>query len=467
MSSNKTIYCQIIEPYVNYGLEHFKKKYGFKVTDNYLNADIYIGYSIPDNCNSSIQVLLFPTVLDKICHLTVQNETIPLLKKPIKQRGDNLWGSVTDENETYFCIQLVKNRIIFGFDIFEEIGRILAGKYDELFLLKDEVGEKLKNIPVVDVLEKALLSMFNLILPDTNNLYHFTWPDNHKFALILTHDVDRVYKTYQYLPSIINSIKKGKLSELSYHVKNLFFKHGQLNPYWTFETIDELEYSLGVKSSYYFLNEKGRLNPLSLQSWILFRGIYNIENSSIKNLINKLDRAGFEIGLHGSYYSFDNFELLKYEKNILEMIVNKKVSGIRQHYLNYKISVTPNIHHKVGFDYDTTIGFKPDDGVGFRRGTCFPFRIMLPDLRISNLWEFPLIIMDGALDAKATIEDCVQLIDQVEKYHGVLTILWHTNRFNNREYPTMINIYKEIIQIAKSKDAWNSTAHEICSWLNK
>lgn len=462
-----TLYSALQEPYAKYGLEHFLKKYGFEVTAPQQKADVHIGYSPSEDSNSRVQIVLIPDAQDKTCYINIIGETISIFKKPVQTSGEHVLGTVKCENEEYSCLSVSNNIITIGFNIFEEIGRILAGYYDSFFVAKDELGKALRVVPVVDVLEDALFSAISQVLPNASSCHRFKWPDDHKFALVLTHDVDRIYKTYQYLPSLINSIKKLNVADLGYHLKNLLFRHGKSNPYWTFEIICKIESDLGVKSTYYFLNEKGKHNPFSPQSWILYRGVYNIENQQVREAIIKLAKAGFEIGVHGSYNSYSNLELLQSEKRILESIINSEITGIRQHYLNYDNNLTPELQNKAGFRYDSSIGFKPDVGVGFRRGTCFPFQVLMPDLSISPVLEIPLLIMDGAMDAGATSEDCFKLMDQVEKYGGVLTILWHTQRFNPREYPGMVDLYRNIVKEAKARGAWIARADEVYQWMTK
>ena len=158
--------------------------------------------------------------------------------------------------------------------------------------------------------------------------------------------------------------------------------------------------------------------------------------------------------------------LLQNEKETLESIIGSKIAGIRQHHLNYDSKCTPNIHNDCGFKYDTTIGFKPATGIGFRRGTSFPFRVMLPDETVSPLLEIPLIIMDVALDSTATPSECLALVDQVEKYHGILTILWHSNSLNQREFPLLFNTYQQIMNEVKARGAWIARASDVYDWMN-
>ena len=458
-----TVYFESPEPYTSYGLTHFSKKFDIAISTDQLNADIHISYSCSDNLNSKVQIILCRNTTEKICDLEVSGEKIPLFILPQEQSGDQIIWKIIDGDREYPCIFVDDNQIKIGFDIFKQIGKILAGDYDPFFLRTDELGKTLRRVSVVDIMEEALFFAINENSPGL--LKRFAWPDNHKFALVLTHDVDRVYKTYQYLPSIFNSLKQAKLADLVYHLKNLCFKHGRNNPYWTFDNLIELEKSLGVKSTYYFLNEKGKHNPFSLQSWILYRGVYDIESLPIKELIKSLSINGNEIGVHGSYNSFSNAELMRIEKQTLESITGSKVKGIRQHYLNYDNHVTPGIQCQSGFEYDSSIGFKPDIGVGFRRGTSFPFKIMQPDHKITDLLQIPLIIMDGALDKATKIEECYKLVEQVEKYGGVLTILWHTQRFSSKDYPSMSHIYEGIIKEARGKGAWIATANEVNEWI--
>lgn len=462
MLSNITIFNSLKDPFIEYGLAHFVKKYSFVLTDDVQIADIIL-CDTKQKINTKIQIILNSNTIEKTCYLTLNDESIPIFKTPINQVEDNtmgeIIGEIIDGNFKYGFLSISGNVIFIRINIFSEIGRILAGYYDEYFIKADDVGVRLRLIPIVDVLENILFTQINTILKDSGQKY--IWPDNHKFALVLTHDVDRVYKTYQYIPSIWNSIKKANLSEFKYHLMNMIFKHRENNPYWTFEDLINLENNLDVKSTYYFLNEKGKHNPFRMESWILYKGVYDIESSPLKEIIRKLAESGFEIGVHGSYNSFNNLQLLRSEKHILELITGSEIKGVRQHYLNYDLNVTPEIHQNAGFQYDTSIGFKPINGVGFRRGTSFPFLISLPDISLSNVLEIPLIIMDGALETISTLEDCYRLINQVEKYHGVMTILWHNTRFNDRDYPTFTKIYKDIILEAKQRNAWITTAEKV------
>lgn len=271
--------------------------------------------------------------------------------------------------------------------------------------------------------------------------------DEYDFALCLTHDVDRPYKTYQ---SLYYGLKEFDF----YHIKTAFSKE---RPYWQFENIMELEEELGVRSTFYFLNEKNLLKDKSPKEWFkpknwkLYTGRYDIQSDEIKDIIRKLDKGGWEVGLHGSYESYDDIELLKYEKEVLEDILGHEIHGIRQHYLNLKTPDTWENHRKVGLRYDASLG--SNDKYGFHYGykVKYPFD--------DDFAVFPLAVMDSALmgeagSIKEAWEECERILSEAKKRNAVMTILWHLRMFNKKEYPDYSKIYRKLIETAQKMDAW-------------
>ena len=109
-----------------------------------------------------------------------------------------------------------------------------------------------------------------------------------------------------------------------------------------------------AKSSFYFLAAERDVKR--------FR--YNLE--SLGDAIGLIADRGWEVGLHGSYYAYDDLQEIKSEKDKLERLLGKKVTGCRNHYLRFKVPDTWELLAKAGFKYDTTFGY--DDMVGFRNG---------------------------------------------------------------------------------------------------
>jgi hypothetical protein len=138
--------------------------------------------------------------------------------------------------------------------------------------------------------------------------------------------------------------------------------------------------------------------------------------------------------------------------------------GIRQHNLNLDVPKTWEYQLSAGLKYDTTLGFK--DTIGFRWGTSFPFFPNTGEEPLPLL-EIPLIIMDICLESSKTKEsDCLQIADEVERYQGVLTLLWHPPIFNTLEYPDARDIYINLNQYCKERGGWITRARDICAWLS-
>ncbi len=253
----------------------------------------------------------------------------------------------------------------------------------------------------------------------------------------LTHDVDRVKKSYQYITHAVKALRNGSINEFTNQVKSLIKK----NPYWNFDTITNIEKQYGVKSTFFFLNESIRFNLLSISNWQLSLGRYDISDPMIIEIIKGLDNDGWEIGLHGSYNSYNDESLLKKEKLLLEKILGHKVKGIRQHYLNWDKS-TWKIQKKLGFDYDSTWGFT--NNIGFKEDIITPFKPFA-----DNFSVYPLAIMDScymSFTAQERWEKFLYIVETIDKNNGILVLNWHQRVFNKNEFPNYIDEYKRIIE---------------------
>ena len=253
--------------------------------------------------------------------------------------------------------------------------------------------------------------------------------------MALTHDVDRITKTYQYLTYPIKSLLKHDTKGFFYHVGSIFKK----NPYWCFPEIIRIERKYDVKSTFYFLNETIPFHLFKISNWTLSLGRYRIYDKKVVDIIKYLDRNGWEIGLHGSYNSYKNTYLLKTEKKLLESIVGHEIIGIRQHYLNLEKSTWKN-QKETGFNYDTSLGYRND--IGYKDEKFLPFHPLGDDYTV-----FPLVIMDSCfMDTDERNKKLSYLLDITEKNNSILVINWHQRSFNENEFPGYKKAYCDIIK---------------------
>ena len=270
------------------------------------------------------------------------------------------------------------------------------------------------------------------------------------FTVCLTHDVDRIRKTYQYLT---HDVRKRRFVNL----KTLF---NGTSPYWTFEKIMNIEEKYGVRSTFFFLNETMRFKPFSPSNWKLSLGRYRVNEPSVASLIRELDEGGWEIGVHGSYNSYKDLTLLNDEKATIEDVIGREASGIRQHYLNLEIPGTWKLQREAGFQYDASFGLQ--SGVGYRDGRYHPFT----DTE-SGMFVIPLAIMECYLfessgnDFDIIWKNTLRVIDEAKNNNGVLTILWHPHMYCDDDFPGYTEVYRKIIEETKNRGAEFLTCKEV------
>jgi len=270
--------------------------------------------------------------------------------------------------------------------------------------------------------------------------------DEYPFAVCLTHDVDRPYKTYQSLYyAVMDREPRHLLDVLPWR-----------EPYWQFERIMHIESELDVRSAFYFLNEQ-HLTERPFRSWLdpeawkLYLGRYDIESPDISGIIRRLDERGWEVGVHGSYESYLYEDRLRYEKRALESVLGHEVLGGRQHYLNLERPETWQRQAAAGLRYDASLGSSAS--FGFEHG-YEPLRPFDDDFTV-----FPLTLMELTLTSPATHPErawaeCEQLLTEAKENDAVMTVLWHPSYFSERDYPNFGSIYERLIREALEMGAW-------------
>ena len=280
------------------------------------------------------------------------------------------------------------------------------------------------------------------------------YPDGKNFAVCLTHDIDGVYPEKLYpVVGCVKALTRGKLTEA---LKAPFSKiNKKWNPCWNFREIIKLEEKYDAKSSFYFL----ALNPGEMD--------FNYQIKDLESELGFISDSGWEVGLHGGHQSYNSLEDIKEKKGRIEEALGKKIIGYRNHYLRFSVPDTWELLSKAGFKYDTTLGYA--DCAGFRNGMCHPFRpFNLREGRQEEIMEIPLTIMDRSLlrdymrlDVKKAWECTKRLINTVEKYKGVVTILWHNNTCIEGEN---LKYYEKVLEYCSSKNAWITSGEEIYNW---
>jgi len=206
------------------------------------------------------------------------------------------------------------------------------------------------------------------------------------------------------------------------------------DPNNSFDAIMNLCEARGIKGSFFFISghSAGEID-----------GCYSLDEPFISSLLTNIAHRGHEIGMHGSYNSFRNLEILRRERSCLVEACKKNrldmpILGNRQHFLRWDSGITPKLLNDVGFEYDTTGGFA--DMPGFRFGTGRSFEMW--DWRQGQkikLRQKPLIMMETSVISnrylglgygEETWEKVSRLKSRALYYGGNFTMLWHNSHLN-------------------------------------
>ena len=287
-----------------------------------------------------------------------------------------------------------------------------------------------------------------------------TWPGGHPFAVCISHDIDVIFKKEQNKPiyfggfSNVINIAKYELGRRFLNYDKNYVDEDQ-SP----SKVIAINEELGIKSSYYFLSlNKGDQD-------------FNYETTAaeLEGIFNIITEQGSEIGLHGGHSAYRDFEKLLIEKENLVKSLGNPLSGYRNHYLRFDTKKTWSFLQKVGFEYDTTLGYA--DCAGFRNGMCYPFRPFdMVEQKMEDIFEIPLIVMDHSLfaymefDKEAIFRILKQFISSIKSVNGVFSLLWHNDKFSG----LALDIYTEIIEYLKKEDALFITGKDLITyWKSK
>ncbi len=291
--------------------------------------------------------------------------------------------------------------------------------------------------------------------------------DDHSFALVLTHDVDRPYKTYQ-------ALYRAATDRSPRHLADLW--PGR-RPYWRFEDVMAVEDGLGVRSAFYFLREpplhravspRGWLRP---RNWVEHCGRYDPSAPDVAAAIEDLVAGGWEVGLHGSRRAGSDPERLERELTALEAVLDgvdsserdAVVRGGRQHHLSLSVPETWRAYAAAGLRYDCSYGSASEWDFRHGRRPLRPFD--------DAFVVFPLTAMETALpdpgdDFAAAWAACREILSEAAATGAVATVLWHPRYFCAADFPGYRRLYRRLVERALEMGAWVGPPGELYERLD-
>lgn len=293
----------------------------------------------------------------------------------------------------------------------------------------------LKKAYVAELIQKIILEAKKLFSFESIPL----WPNNRKFCLVMSHDVDEPYKTYQfsYLKDELkwkykNCASKTSLLKTTIKIFNSLIKANIPDKNFGFDFWYDLESQLKGNSVFYV----SVINSFQKYAHILDVP-YDYYGRNFKKKLNFLIDNGWEVGLHASINAYKNPERFISEKWKLESVLNGyKVKGIRHHYwsLGNEIEITHQNHLEAGFEYDSSLGL--NDIIGFRSGTIWPYELISNSkFECNSFFQIPPTIMDGNIfyyndQYLNYYQKLKNHFEYVENLNGCVVLDWHLEQSN-------------------------------------
>lgn len=290
-----------------------------------------------------------------------------------------------------------------------------------------------------------------------------------RFAVALTHDVDTPWKwtrigVHGAAARLKGHALAGRAGEALREARGLarvpLHKVRGTDPNWRFAEIAAEEREHGARSTFFVMAGHGhRADGAAPEAYERLR----------PRVVEAIQQAGAEVGLHGSYLASEDLERLARERALLAQL-DGPIVGHRYHYLRLDPHRNLVPLAGLGFLYDTTLGFP--DALGFRAGIAHPFRPWdFAHERPTDLVEVPLAAMDATLaearyqglSADAARPQLLALLDWAAEHGGGFSILWHPDRFDAPSARGWDRLYFDVVAAVRERGGVCMSAGDLAS----
>jgi peptidoglycan/xylan/chitin deacetylase (PgdA/CDA1 family) len=292
------------------------------------------------------------------------------------------------------------------------------------------------------------------------------WPGGHRWAAVLTHDLD-VVEWWALFP-LLRMAELGKKGawRLTARVARAAQRSIGRDPVSRgVRLLLQLEAHHGISATWFVICAEP-----SLKSIVAGDSTYRPNAPATNRILRAISHAGHEIGLHGSFQSGEDPARLLAERRLLDHLTERTILGVRQHFLRMRPGTTQRAMVEAGFDYDATWGFA--DRNGFRLGTA----------DVVPAWDsaqskplpldlLPLIWMDRALSKYAGVEEADRWIDdglelarESRAVEGVWVGLWHPNTTEALGFPGAETAFVRLLQALADDRPYFANARKIVEW---
>lgn len=177
----------------------------------------------------------------------------------------------------------------------------------------------------------------------------------------------------------------------------------------------------------------------------------DLYDARLLDLMRKVHARGHEIGIHPGYNTYHHPNAMlrsvaRLRAAMAHLGISQPILGGRQHYLRWRVHITPQLWEENGLDYDSSLGYAGHPG--FRCGTCREFAMFdLVGRRAMHLRQRPLLSMEPtryrfAPWSNGAVEALTHYRRLCRRYRGDFTLLWHNS---NLDHARERGIYRDIL----------------------
>ncbi len=287
-------------------------------------------------------------------------------------------------------------------------------------------------------------------------------------SLHLSHDVDLAHyytwrKTLYRVAQVVGVRKcdtnRMRLTKAAFwSLLNMTGLRHDKDPYWSFDTIQDNEAYIGFKSEWFFLDNDG--GPFSPD--------YDVaRDPQICAVMKQLAERGNRVGAHAP---IDCKRAEGYEQLMRKMAAEcpNITHNVRQHFLAIEPTKTYAEMERAGVETDYSYGYSTHEG--FRNSYCFPFHPFDHDgQRMMGITVVPLAMMDTTvLTHRGLSYDEIflaagEMLDEVRRFGGVFSLLWHNNTFDETYHPGINKFYEDLHLLFSQYQMRDFTVRGRCS----
>lgn len=317
----------------------------------------------------------------------------------------------------------------FSFDIFAASFYLLTRYEEYLPHEKDEYGrfahteslafrEGFLHLPLVNIwlqeFKKALLKKYPALV--------FRYAS---FKFIPTYDIDIAWSFLhkgwkRSIGGLVKALLKGQWASIRKRINVL--RRKEKDPFDAYEWLDSLHLYCRMKAYYFFLvagRQKGADRNISPS------------REALRELV-QYHAAGYRVGLHPSWQSGDEEQLLKEEIEWMETSTDKKITRSRQHYIRFTLPGTYRLLLQYGIEQDFSMGYGSINGFRASVASSYHWYDLEKEQR-TELRLFPFCFMDANafyeqnFTAAKAMHELMHYYHLIRKVNGLMVTIWHNS----------------------------------------